>query len=67
MGAVGFLLLIGGILAPLVQSIGRKKYVYLFFLLIIALNSLTESILEVQAGVIFYAFFNSFFMFLDTE
>ena len=67
LGAVGFLLLIGGILAPLVQSIGRKKYVYLFFLLIIALNSLTESILEVQAGVIFYAFFNSFFMFLDTE
>ena len=67
LGAIGFLLFIGGILLPLVYSIRRKKYIYAFFLLIIVLNSLTESILEVQAGVIFYAFFNSFFMFLDTE
>ncbi|MCO6499778.1 MAG: O-antigen ligase family protein [Vicingus serpentipes] len=49
------------LISPLIWSFKQKHYVYVFFLLLILLNALTESILERQAGVIFYAFFNALF------
>lgn len=63
LGLVGFLILTGCLILPFLLSIKEKKHLYSFFLLIIAVNLLTESMLEVQAGVVFYAFFNSFFLF----
>lgn len=67
LGLIGFLILFLGLLFPAIHSIKQHKPIYLMFILIIAINSLTESILEVQDGIIFYAFFNSLFMFLVPE
>ena len=58
-GALGFILLVLSLYLPFIHSIRQKKYLYALFILIIFLNFLVESMLETQAGVIFYAFFNS--------
>lgn len=58
-GLLGFLLFIIGFIYPFILSVKNKNYVYMCFLFIIIVNFLTESMLETQAGVLFYAFFNS--------
>lgn len=67
LGVFGFLSLCFGLVLPLVYSLRRSNFIYAMLIMIIIINALTESILEVQAGVIFYAFFNSLFMFLNPE
>lgn len=59
-GIFGFLALLLMIFLPVISSFRREQFLYLIFLLIFALNIMFESMLEVQAGVVFYAFFNSF-------
>jgi len=59
-GIVGFLILISLFIFPLINSFKRKNFVYFSFLMIILLNLLTESMFETQAGVVFFAFFNSY-------
>jgi hypothetical protein len=39
-------------------------YLYITFFLIAVVSFLTEDTLETQAGVTFFAFFNSFFLFV---
>ena len=65
-GAIGLVILLSGMLIPFWQSIKRKNYIFVMFVFIIGFNFIFESILEVQAGVVFYAFFNSFLLFNDT-
>jgi len=65
LGIFGFMSLVLGLFIASYKAIRQNNLVYVMFILIIVVNALTESILEVQAGVIFYAFFNSFFMFLN--
>jgi O-antigen ligase len=65
LGLFGFLSLALGLLLPAVMAVKKGNSVFFIFIVIISINALTESILEVQAGVVFYAFFNSFFMFLN--
>lgn len=60
LGFFGLLLFVCSLLIPLVLAIREKNYIYTFFLILITISFLTESMLETQAGVIFYAFFNSF-------
>jgi O-antigen ligase len=60
-GLIGFLVLCMQLLIPLIASLKENNWIYVSFLLIILLNFLTESMLEAEAGVIFYAFFNSIF------
>ncbi|MBL4658018.1 MAG: O-antigen ligase family protein [Flavobacteriales bacterium] len=67
LGSLGLLVLLVGLLLPAALSLKWKNYLYFLFLLLIMQNALTESILEVQAGVVFYAFFNSLFMFLSPQ
>ena len=67
LGIVGFILLLMSMIYPLAISFKHNNYTYLFFLLIVMLNFLTESILETQAGVVFYAFFNSLLCFKKKE
>jgi len=67
LGIFGFLSLVLGLILPAILAVKRGQIVYFMFILIIIVNAMTESILEVQAGVIFYAFFNSLFMFLNPE
>jgi O-antigen ligase len=58
LGFPGFLALLFMFLLPGRYACKNRNYLYLIFLMIIVINAMTESILEVQAGVIFYAFFN---------
>ncbi len=55
-GLIGLLLLLSLLLFPLFYSIKWKQYVPAVFLVVIMLNALTESILEVQSGIIFFCF-----------
>lgn len=49
------------LILPAIYAIRREKWMYLFFLVIFSLNMTVESMLEVQAGVVYYAFFNALF------
>jgi O-antigen ligase len=63
LGITGFFFLCASLLLPLWVAWKKKNYLYTTFILIMLLNLLTESMFETQAGVIFYAFFNSLFLF----
>ena len=63
LGIIGFVLLLGNLYFPLFFAFKEGNIIYLLFLLIISLNFLTESMFETQAGVMFYAFFNSLLCF----
>ncbi|HRG54094.1 MAG TPA: O-antigen ligase family protein [Bacteroidia bacterium] len=58
-GLLGFLVFCIQLIVPLIVSIKEKNAIYTFFIIIMILNFLTESMLEAEAGVMFYAFFNS--------
>jgi O-antigen ligase len=60
-GVLGILVFLGVIIIPMYFSLKDGHIVYFLFLVIIGFNFLVESMLERQAGVIFYAFFNSYF------
>lgn len=62
-GVVGFLIFLGGLFLPLLAAFKTSNSVYILFLLIIISNFFPESMLETQAGVMFYAFFNSLLCF----
>lgn len=62
-GIVGLIILIFCFAVPLGLSIYYNNYFYLSFILLFALCSVTESLLSRQAGIMFYAFFNSLFAF----
>lgn len=59
LGIVGFFLLLLNVLIPIRQAFKMKGHIYVLFLGLILFNFLTESMLDTQAGVIFYAFFNT--------
>ncbi len=61
LGIFGFLLLLGITLYPFLLAIKKQQYLYLFFLALFILANMTESMLEKQEGVMYFAFFNSFF------
>jgi len=62
-GIPGILILLANLFIPMYIAIKRKQFVYLLFLLILCLNFLTESMLDQQAGTMFYGLFNSLLMF----
>ncbi len=57
-GIIGELLLLASLFIPLYLSITERNYLYISFIFLIGVNLLTESMLERQAGIVFYAFFN---------
>lgn len=59
LGIVGFIILVLNLFYPIIYYSKKADYLYIIFLLIITFNFLSESMLETQAGVMFYAFFNS--------
>ena len=61
-GVLGFLTLLASIIIPMIYAIKRNNMIYVFFLLLFFINILVESMLENQAGVVFYAFFSSFLL-----
>lgn len=66
-GIIGFLTLIACLGIPLIQGMKSKNFVFVFFIFIVSLNFMVESMLETQAGVIFYAFFNSLLFFKSKD
>lgn len=62
-GIPGIVILLANLFIPIFTAIKRKQLVYLMFLLILCLNFLTESMLDQQAGTMFYGLFNSLLMF----
>jgi len=60
LGIVGLIALLLTIVLPALYSVEQKHYLYLIFLILIGFNFLFESMLETQAGVVFYAFFNAY-------
>jgi len=60
LGVLGFTLLLAVLIFPLIRSVKGKDYLYAMFILVFGVNILFESMLELQAGVVFYAFFNAF-------
>ena len=60
LGIIGLIVLLLNFILPALESIDNKDYLYLFFLILLAFNFLFESMLETQAGVVFYAFFNTY-------
>jgi O-antigen ligase len=58
LGLTGFLLLLATLLLPAIRALRRGQAIYLVFLVIFAINILFESMLEIQQGVVFYAFLN---------
>ena len=62
-GIIGFLILLANFIIPIYVSVKKNNKFFLAFMLIIILNFLTESMFDREAGVLFFAFFNSFLFF----
>lgn len=62
-GFLGPVLFLLALLIPLLHAWKLNTYIYGLFLVVILFAGLTESILNVQKGVVFYSFFNSLFAF----
>lgn len=58
-GLVGLLIFLAHLIWPMVVAAKENMTVYMAFVALIIISALTESIFERQAGVIFFAFFNS--------
>jgi O-antigen ligase len=56
-GIVGFILLMLMTLGALIHSLIKKNYILSLFCMLIIFNFLVESMLQAQAGFIFFAFF----------
>ncbi len=67
LGIIGFLILSLSLVLPAYYTFRHKHFLYFLFLIIISINLLVESMLETQAGVVFYAFFNSFLFFMSIK
>ena len=58
LGILGLATLLYLLIFPTIRAFQRKEMVYLLFVAIFAINILVESMLENQAGVVFFALFN---------
>lgn len=62
-GVIGLFIFLLTIVIPMNKAYKENCFVYLAFLCLVALCCFTESLLERQNGIVFYAFFNSLFAF----
>lgn len=65
MGIIGFIWFLITLFYPMFRLGMQSNYLYMAFFCIALVSFFTEDTLETQAGVTFYAFFNSFFLFLQ--
>jgi hypothetical protein len=66
-GALGGILFLASLITPWIYALKKQYMLYVYFMIIAAISFFTEDTLETQAGVTFFAFFNSFFYFLHKE
>ncbi len=62
-GLIGFLIIIFAMFYPIFYEQKFKDYFFMVFLIIILLSMLNEDTLETQAGVTFFSYFYSLFLF----
>ncbi|RLD82389.1 MAG: hypothetical protein DRJ15_01720 [Bacteroidetes bacterium] len=67
LGILGLIVLMLNLVLPAIYGIEQRHYLYVIFLILIAFNFLVESMLETQAGVVFYAFFNAYLFSLKKD
>lgn len=60
-GVIGLFALLMLLISQFVLAFRNKNWMYALFILLISLNGMTESILERQAGILFFVFFSVFF------
>lgn len=63
LGIIGLVVWLLNLALPFYTSFMAKEYLYAEFIFIFSFCCLTESMLCAQKGVVFYAFFNSLFLF----
>ncbi len=63
LGIAGLIVLLLLIFLTMYYSIKERNHLLTFFLILVALNFLTESMLQRQAGVVFFSFFSSLLIF----
>lgn len=61
LGFTGIIILLCCLLLPLRLAFQQQNWIYICFLMLIIINAITESILEVQKGILFFSFFNVLF------
>jgi O-antigen ligase len=66
LGIVGLIVLALSFLMPAILSFKKNSLLYLLFLVLVSFHFLVESMLERQAGVVFYVFFNSLLFYFAT-
>ncbi len=66
-GLGGFVVLLAMLLLPLRRAFRKKDTDFMVFIAIIVLNILVESMFEIQAGVMFFAFFSALFIVLPAD
>ncbi len=67
LGIIGFIILILLFIIPFIAGIKEKNILLLLFLIIVGFNFLFESMLNRQSGVVFFAFFYSFLVFVKPD
>jgi O-antigen ligase len=67
LGLIGLIIMLAGFFWPLWLSFKNRYLLYIAFIFIVAFNFLFESMLERQAGMMFYAFFNTFLFTIKEE
>jgi len=63
LGLFGLSLLLASFFFPLLYSIKIKNFYYVYFILIFMIVCLSETVLNRQNGIVFFAFFNSLLFF----
>ncbi len=66
-GIIGLLIYLATLWFGFKQALQRKDLLFFTFMLLIAAVSLSENLLDVDKGIIFYAFFFSFFIFSGND
>ena len=61
LGLVGLTILLANLVIPFVRAFKHGSFLYCMFLFVVAFNFITESALETQAGVVFFAMMNTTF------
>jgi hypothetical protein len=66
-GIPGLLWFLATLLIPLVSGIRNRNFLYASFAIAAMVSMITEDTLETQAGVTFFALFNSLFLFVNPQ
>ena len=67
LGFAGLIVLLAYFILPFIYAFKNDNLLYLILLALVGFHLLFESMLERQAGVVFYAFFNSFLFYYTVE